>query len=338
MNMSVKIKYIFGRILNLNYKKMFYEIDRVYKRTGRNKIITLFDMVWCGLRYEAGYMDYSVFELYRANEKQRKTFLTRGINDRYVAKLNDENYRHFFSNKDEFNELFADFIGRDWLFIEPQKREEFKKWVKGRDCIIVKPRNGMCGRKIEKIKPSDFESTDSLFDYIVKENLQIAEECITQHEALSALHPASINTVRIVTILKYGKPYVITAWLRVGNGRAVDNFNSHGMVTKIDVGTGKIVYPAVDKDGTVYEKHPVTGVKFAGYQIPNWRESIDMVKKAALIVPKIRYVGWDIAETPNGPVLVEGNEFPGHDLLQMPVHTPDNIGILPEFEKIESYK
>ena len=41
----------------------------------------------------------------------------------------------------------------------------------------------------------------------------------------------------------------------------------------------------------------------------------------------------DVAITEKGPVLIEGNPFPGHDLLQMPPHAPDKIGVLPHFRK-----
>ena len=38
-----------------------------------------------------------------------------------------------------------------------------------------------------------------------------------------------------------------------------------------------------------------------------------------------------------GPVLIEGNPFPGHDLLQLPPHAPDGIGVLPYFRQFISF-
>jgi glutathione synthase/RimK-type ligase-like ATP-grasp enzyme len=61
---------------------------------------------------------------------------------------------------------------------------------------------------------------------------------------------------------------------------------------------------------------------------------LDMVKEAAKVIPEMGYVGWDVAFTPNGPVLVEANDFPGHDIYQLPEHTPDKIGIYPKFKKV----
>jgi len=37
-------------------------------------------------------------------------------------------------------------------------------------------------------------------------------------------------------------------------------------------------------------------------------EAVKMIKELALIVPEVRYVGWDIALTDKGWVLIEGND------------------------------
>lgn len=51
--------------------------------------------------------------------------------------------------------------------------------------------------------------------------------------------------------------------------------------------------------------------KIVGFEIPKYKEVIDFVKELGVVVPKVRYVGWDIAITNNGPVVVEGNNFSG---------------------------
>ena len=66
------------------------------------------------------------------------------------------------------------------------------------------------------------------------------------------------------------------------------------------------------------------------------RRQAKLVREAAQVVPQVGYVGWDVCFTPEGPCLVEGNQFPGHDIYQLPVHTPDKIGIMPRFRAIEA--
>ena len=58
-----------------------------------------------------------------------------------------------------------------------------------------------------------------------------------------------------------------------------------------------------------------------------------MCLEAAKITPQIRFVGWDVAITEDGPVIIEGNTYCAHDFWQLPPHTPDKIGMLPKIKK-----
>ena len=42
-----------------------------------------------------------------------------------------------------------------------------------------------------------------------------------------------------------------------------------------------------------------------------------MVLEAALINDKVNLVGWDVAISKNGPLIIEGNRRPGFDLVQV---------------------
>ena len=64
-----------------------------------------------------------------------------------------------------------------------------------------------------------------------------------------------------------------------------------------------------------------------------WEDVIKIVKKAGKVIPEVRLVGWDIGISDKGPVIVEANDFPGHDIYQLPPHRTNGIGVLPEFEK-----
>ena len=77
----------------------------------------------------------------------------------------------------------------------------------------------------------------------------------------------------------------------------------------------------------------MTGKKIPGTQIPYWEEAKKMCLEAMQIVPQVRFVAWDVAITPKGPVFIEGNSFPSHAIPQFAAHFPDGIGILPRFEE-----
>ena len=178
-----------------------------------------------------------------------------------------------------------------------------------------------------------FFSTRRLSAVFLLANFEL-EEVLVQNDEVAKIYPYSINTLRTVTILKDGEAHIITAMLRIGNNmKFVDNFNSGGMVAPVDEKTGVIIKPAIDKNKQLYEVHPITGTQIKGFQIPFWKETIEMVKEAAKVIPEVGYVGWDVGFTPNGPVFVEANDFPGHDIYQLPEHTPEKIGIWPKFNK-----
>ena len=106
------------------------------------------------------------------------------------------------------------------------------------------------------------------------------------------------------------------------------------MVAPVDVKTGTVIDKAIDKNKNLYEIHPQTGTAIKGFKFPYWEEAVQMCKEASKVVPQMRYIGWDICFTPSGPAIVEGNEYPGHDIYQLPEHTPNKIGMMPIFNSI----
>ena len=327
-----KIKYILKRLKEMDKKAMFEKIDSIHKKTGKSKIYLLYDMQKCARKYGAGYMDYDLFEMYNLNKEQRDTYITRGRNNEIVRKYNNKEYFHIFENKDEFNTLFKDYIKRDWIKVKDTPKEKVIAFMEKHNEFMAKPIDGGCGHGIEKINTSNYKSLDEVYDKLTEGNNDFElEEVIKQHPEVSKIYPDAINTVRVVTILKDNVPHVICAYFRIGNGKYVDNFNSGGMVAPVNELTGEVVDRAIDKKKNLYENHPQTGAKIKGFKFPDWDKAISMCKEASKVVPQMGYIGWDVCFTPNGPIFVEGNEFPGHDIYQLPEHTPNKIGMMPKF-------
>ena len=84
----------------------------------------------------------------------------------------------------------------------------------------------------------------------------------------------------------------------------------------------------------MYKRHPLTNKEFDSVCIKDVKEAFELCKKAALEVPEVRYVGWDIAFSNKGPVLVEGNEYPGYGILQFYKLKGKRTGHLKEIEDI----
>ena len=334
----MKLSYLIQRVLKMNYKAMLEKISSIHEKTGCSRLSIFRDMRDCAVKYGAGYMDYDLFEMYNLTPEQRDTYLTRGRNNDIVAKYNDKAHMDELGDKIKFNTRFARFLHRDWVPVTGENRDEVMAFLARHPVFMAKPSAGSCGWGIEKLETAGFPSLDALYSHLLERApLLELEEVIEQHPAVAAIYPGSINTVRMVTIRgNSGKVYLVTAMFRIGNGKFVDNFNSGGMVAPMDPETGTVTDRALDKRKNLYVNHPATGTPIKGFVFPDWDKAAALVREAAQVVPQVGYVGWDVCFTPEGPCLVEGNQFPGHDIYQLPVHTPDKIGIMPRFRAIEA--
>lgn len=141
----------------------------------------------------------------------------------------------------------------------------------------------------------------------------LVQEVLKQHHKIAELNPYCINTIRIITIRgKSGRIQVFAAFLRLGASKDsfVDNRAKGGLGVGIDLSKGVLMkYGFVhDEFGLKEEQHPLTGVEFAGYEIPFWKEVVDLVKNAHAQFYSLQSIGWDIVITEKGPVLLEGND------------------------------
>lgn len=328
------LSYIIKRIAGMDYKAMLDTAKKVHERTGKNTMATMLDIVKCGFRYQAGYMDYLVFEMYSLTAQQRKTYITRGKNNYYVKLLNPQEHWHILEDKVEFLKRFDGYHGREWLDLRSTTEQEFDVFCKKHKQFVAKPLDGTCGRGVEFIEVSEHSTISNLYDMLKKGKQYLVEEYIIQHPDISKIYPLSVNTLRLVTIRNQDKVHLVFSSMRIGNGLKVDNLNSGGMAVIIDMKTGEICSPGADKDGKAYFHHPITEIPLVGQKIPLYHESVELVKKAALEFREIGYVGWDVAVTENGPVIIEANHFPGHDIYQFQVHLgEDKIGLAPRFDK-----
>ncbi|MBR5288002.1 MAG: hypothetical protein IKU34_05345 [Clostridia bacterium] len=330
-----RLSYMIKRAMKMDYRAMLKTANMLHGKTGKSRIWLLQDMVKCAAKYNAGYIDYKIAEMYRLNDAQRRTQITRGISNSIVARMNDKKFWHFFDNKTEFNELFADQVKRGWINLTTATPEEFAAFIgaEGRGDIICKPIDGSSGQGILKCTPDEYADPKALYERLKAAGIGIVEDKVIQHEALSALCPTSVNTIRVATLLGDKKEGIVYAYIRIGNGKVMDNVDCGGMAAPVDIETGVIKAVGANKAGEAYEIHPMTGKKIPGTQIPYWEEAKAMCLAAMKVVPQVRFVAWDVAITPEGPVFIEGNSFPSHAIPQFAAHFPDGIGILPRFEE-----
>lgn len=331
------IKYIARVIRGMRFDKLNSMMETVKEKSGHSKLRTFCSMLWCGLRYGAGYYDYVMFGFYNMKSKERNTYLTRVRNKKVCELMNDYSYAEEFDDKLRFNVRFAKYLHRKTLNGETCSLGEFTDFIKDQNGIFAKPNHGSCGKGVTKLNPADFASPEDMLQYIRDNKLIILEHALAQHEAMAALHPASVNTLRIVTDLVGDKIHVAYIMVKIGRGgHCCDNTGQGGMLCRVDPETGKIRSVATDDYFNIFSSHPDTGVVFEGYKIPMLDQAIALAKEAALEIPQMRHVGWDVAITPTGPAIIEGNEYPGTDLCQLAPHYPEKVGLWPYYKEILS--
>jgi hypothetical protein len=148
----------------------------------------------------------------------------------------------------------------------------------------------------------------------------LIQERVMAHPELAALAGSEmVSSVRMTTCLRDdGQIFLLPTTLKLpATKNGLDNFG--GGNVGISVGPDGILGTGVyGKDGPVVESHPVSGIRFVGRQVPHWDAAVKLVHLAQGGLGTMRSLGWDVAITPDGPMLLEGNPYWGVDVLQQP--------------------
>lgn len=185
---------------------------------------------------------------------------------------------------------------------------------------VFKVIDGECadGVMLVEGKEKSFYVDDQLisrddFLSLLKNKKIIVQSVVEQHEQLKRFKTRSVNTIRIVTIRgKSGKIGVFAAFLRLsGNAESfVDNRAKGGLGIGIDLETGKLMKYGFPHDGFGNKTpvHELSQIVFEGFQLPYWEDTKKLVIIAHKQFYEIQSIGWDVALTPDGPCLLEGND------------------------------
>ncbi len=146
----------------------------------------------------------------------------------------------------------------------------------------------------------------------------IVQPRLHPHAALRAQSGRDVlQTMRVVTLRDdAGAVRILLTLLRIAVGdEAVDSFRS---------GLTRNALAVVSPEGVTTETyrlagsgfgleampvHPVTGAPTVGVSVPEWDRTRELVERSAAAFAPLRTVGWDVAPTDDGPVLVEANAW-----------------------------
>ena len=285
----------------------------------RSKIAIQSDIVRNMLKRPISFPDYRKCNYINISDEVKDECINKKEYEKFVNYMDHEPYTDIFVDKIKFNKTFKDYIGRDFIDIRDAGAEGLAKFVQGKDSVFAKVTDSFGGHGIEKIK--DFSNIEELYNKMMENKQYLVEDALIQNEVLNKINPYAVNNVRYATVVKDGEVFIETSTLRLNTG---DDpvISSMDVMVNVDE-EGNLISDAYDEWFETYETHPDTGTKIKGMKLPFIPEAREMVKKAALLVPEVRYVGWDVAITESGPVLIEGNFYPSYGLTQYYLLNPD---------------
>lgn len=296
------------------------------------KTVTFADIVWCGMRYGASPNNYVNFDLKNANSIQRKTYLTHRRSEYLMKKYNDSDYIWQLEDKYAFAVLMGDQYGRSFAKSNTLSKEDLLKIINN-DKIIYKPLKGGQGIGIKVFDKKEYPDINKMLLEIQRLPEGIVEEWILQDERMSMLYPDAVNPIRIQS-LRTDNVHIIAATITIANDTNIANASGQKAIfALVDVNNGVVITDGYDYNGNSYITHPMTGVEIKGFEIPQWDEVKYLVKEASKKIKNVRYIGWDIAISKNGPIIIEANNDPGYTAYQLPLLTGEHKGIWPIYKK-----
>lgn len=269
------------------------------------------DIKQCYFRYKTTPLEYFLFELRQKSNKERKSYLSDNMIMKYAAdksgrkihdtELNDKFY--FYRINQQF------FKRKAMLFNANTEQKQFTDFALSAKRIIAKPNKAALGAGVEIFTIANQSDAEKIFSILKNKRIEyIIEEVICQSPKMSVWNETSVNTIRINSFLNNGIFNVLSPFIRTGRkGSIVDNGGQGGIFASVDKRTGIIITPGMDEKGNTYTNHPDSGIKYEGWQVPEWDQLMELTHKIHDNMPKHVYVSWDFALSNNGWVLIEGN-------------------------------
>ncbi|NDC29363.1 MAG: hexapeptide transferase [Bacteroidetes bacterium] len=278
------------------------------------------------VKYNISILEYYQFRFFEMSHAQKLNWAGTGHMYEYQKVMNPPSKRQILDDKREFYKFYREFFvhhvfSLNELLQDPVLVNKILESQK----LVFKVSNGKCGTSVRIISSAEL-GRNSFVSYMNKEGFDMVETFISQHPSLNALSPSAVNTVRIFTQLNNcNEVEILGCRQRISINSSVDNLAAGNLAAPIDESTGVITGPGVYSDITkeAVSIHPLTGVSIVGFQVPFWKECVQLATDAALKYKQNRSIGWDIVVTANGPGLIEGN----HDWCKLVWQLPVNEGL-----------
>ena len=252
--------------------------------------------------------EYVYYKLNDRTLDEKKAYITDLDRKMMQYIMSDFKDLQFVFDKAATYEKFGKYYKRDEISIATGADfEKFKEFAEKHDYLVVKEVSNSCGQGVT-IEKSQSDNLQTQFDKILARGKCSIEERISQASVMSQFNESSVNTLRVIMFNTKSGIKIGPCFFRTGRaGAVVDNGGAGGVFMGVDRYTGILDTDGCDEYLNRYECHPNSGIKYVGFQLPAWDECISLVKEMGALVPRIGYIGWDLAYTDEGWVLVEAN-------------------------------
>lgn len=149
------------------------------------------------------------------------------------------------------------------------------------------------------------------------------------HDGLSKIGNGSLLSFRIVTVLNQDRQAELLSAIAQIPFRQ-QRVSNKGLIAPVDangkLGEGQLLRPL----SPTFTAPPEGGETFTGLVIPCWREAVALALQAHTALGAYISLGWDVAITADGPVLLEANCGWDPTMMQKTHHLPLGKTRLPE--------
>lgn len=177
--------------------------------------------------------------------------------------------------------------------------------------VIVKPsQESGSGRDIKFYDTKvDIEELKNVLCDKSEKNL-ITQDIVRQHYDLGKMHPKSLNTVRIYTLMLDDGVHILSASLKMGaNYSRIDNVSANsGIIAGVKENGELMEYAYYDMcSGKTTDRHP-GGMLLSEIKVPEFAKMIETVKRLAQYAGNFRMIGWDMSVDEDGEIImIEAN-------------------------------
>lgn len=324
--------------LLLKIKRFFIRIKKIKRQSSKNYVSIFFNFLFLKKELNISFYEYYKFELEK-DTTLRQNFLSAINKKKYLEILNPRKYYILARNK-FFSHVYLDMIQANkaelYCYYDPSFKSVDKVCntydavlnilhTRLVDKCVIKTTESSHGDGVIVVNNIEYSASDciltlfngerkSLRSVLSKEPL-IFESVITQIPQFAKFNQSSVNTIRIMTALKPdGTSDVFSAFLKVGrSGSCVDNAGSGGNVmAKVDIESG-LISNVMEFSGwrntKQITKHPDSNILLDGVIIENWSHICSVLKGYQSSMPFLKAIGWDVAITPEGPLIIEFNDY-----------------------------